>query len=66
MVSAVGVVTGVTSARVGAVVSIMISLFVERFVVGVKFVIAFPAWSVIVPETVFMFRSLVVSPACTV
>ena len=63
MVSAVGVVIGVISVRVGAVVSMMIALFVSRFVMGVKFVIAFPAWSVIVPETVLMFRSDVVSPA---
>ncbi|MCK5084699.1 MAG: hypothetical protein KAQ64_03525 [Candidatus Pacebacteria bacterium] len=65
VVSAAGVGIGATSARVEAVVSMIISLFVSRFVAGVKLVMAFPAWSAIVPETVFMFRSLEVSPACT-
>ena len=64
--SAVGVVIGVVSEMVGEVVSITIALFADRFVVGVKLVIAFPAWSVIVPETLLTFRSLVVSPAWTV
>ena len=52
---------GVVSEMVGEVVSITIALFADRFVVGVKLVIAFPAWSVIVPETLLTFKSLCVS-----
>ena len=51
---------------VGAVVSMTMSLFAARLVVGVKLVMVLFAASRIVPLTEDTVRSEVVSPDCTV
>ncbi len=59
-------VAGVMEVREGVSVSMIISLLVDKFVAGVKFVIGLPDVSLIVPVIDVVVRSLEVSPLCTI